>query len=491
MEAFELVIEFIRKWYVVPIAFVYAGVLVTILIENRNPTKTVSWILVIFFLPVLGLLLYYFFGQSTKKLKKIKKAQKDQYRRIREELAKYDERIDNQILSIHDDIGGLSQVFQYLKNDKISIPTLNNEVKLLLNGEEKFKFLMEAIEKAEDFIHLEYYIFQADGIGLKVLDLLEKKHREGVKVRLILDGFGAPRLIRFLSKNRTLYTFEWQAFLPVTFASLADSNYRDHRKIAIVDGKVAFVGGINIADKYINTTETRRYWRDTAVRLKGDAVGLLQIHFWDVWNQTDGIPFSLKEDKIKKIYNTPDVASNNVVSFAACDPASIAPHCMEAILISLGQATHKVQLTTPYYIPNEELETALMATAARGVEVELIIPKVSDSKIVQHASFSFLKPLLRRGVKVYLYEKGMMHAKTINIDNKLSFVGTVNLDVRSFYINYEIMAVILDHAFTKEMSAQFEIDKSDSILFTLDDYIQRSKWKRGIDSLCRLLAPVL
>lgn len=157
----------------------------------------------------------------------------------------------------------------------------------------------------------------------------------------------------------------------------------------------------------------------------------------------------------------------------------------------MGQATHKVQLTTPYYIPNEELETALMATAARGVEVELIIPKVSDSKIVQHASFSFLKPLLRRGVKVYLYEKGMMHAKTINIDNKLSFVGTVNLDVRSFYINYEIMAVILDHAFTKEMSAQFEIDKSDSILFTLDDYIQRSKWKRGIDSLCRLLAPVL
>lgn len=490
METFELIVGFIREWYVVPIVFVYVGVLITILIENRNPTKTVSWILVIVFLPVFGLLLYYLFGQSTKKLRKIKKAQKDQYKRIQEELAKYDEHVDTQISSIYDDIGGLSHVFQYLKNEKISIPTLNNKVKFILNGEEKFALLLEAIESAKDFIHLEYYIFEADGIGRKVLDLLEKKHQEGVKIRLILDGFGSPRLIRFLSKNKKLYTFEWQAFLPVTFASLADSNYRDHRKIAIVDGKVAFVGGINIANKYINTP-TRRYWRDTAVRLEGDAVGLLQIHFWDIWNQTDGIPFSLKKDKIKRMYNAPDKISNNVVSFAACDPASKAPHSMESILISLGQATQKVQLSTPYYIPNEELETALMATAARGVEVELIIPKEGDSKIVQHASFSFLKPLLRRGVKVYLYEKGMMHAKTINIDNKLSFVGTVNLDVRSFYINYEIMAVILDHAFTKEMSAQFEIDKSDSLLFTLDDYLQRSNWKRGIDSLCRLLAPVL
>src|SRR5690625_3757379 len=467
METVDLILAFVKKWYIIPVVFMYIGVIVTILIENRNPTKTISWILVIFFLPVIGLILYYFFGQTTKKLKKIRKAQKDQYERISKELKKYEKRIDSQILKIkneiegltqiikaqkdqyeknlkklkkyekridsqilkiQNEIDGLSQVFQYLRNERISVPTLYNDVKLLINGEEKFKYLLESLKGAKHSIHLEYYIFELDNIGTKILNILEEKYQEGVEVRLIIDSFGSPKLIRYLSKNKERFHFEWQAFLPVTFASLADSNYRDHRKIAVIDGDIGYVGGINISDRYINREENNLYWRDTSVRIEGDAVGLLQINFWDIWNQTDGAPFSLREDKIKELYKV-KTKKYTAVSFALCDPASPAPYSMESILISLGQAKEKIQLITPYYIPNEELETALMSIAATGVQVELIIPKRGDSNIVRHASFSFLKPLLKRGVKVYLYNKGVIHAKTINVDNKLSFVGTVNLDI--------------------------------------------------------------
>ncbi len=490
METVDLILAFVKKWYIIPVVFMYIGVIVTILIENRNPTKTISWILVIFFLPVIGLILYYFFGQTTKKLKKIRKAQKDQYERISKELKKYEKRIDSQILKIQNEIDGLSQVFQYLRNERISVPTLYNDVKLLINGEEKFKYLLESLKGAKHSIHLEYYIFELDNIGTKILNILEEKYQEGVEVRLIIDSFGSPKLIRYLSKNKERFHFEWQAFLPVTFASLADSNYRDHRKIAVIDGDIGYVGGINISDRYINREENNLYWRDTSVRIEGDAVGLLQINFWDIWNQTDGAPFSLREDKIKELYKV-KTKKYTAVSFALCDPASPAPYSMESILISLGQAKEKIQLITPYYIPNEELETALMSIAATGVQVELIIPKRGDSNIVRHASFSFLKPLLKRGVKVYLYNKGVIHAKTINVDNKLSFVGTVNLDIRSFYINYEIMAVISDEQFCMQMDRQFETDKQNSDLLTLEGYYSRKKWKRGIDSLCRLLAPLL
>lgn len=490
MEIFESALGFIGDWYLVPLIFIYIGVISTILIENRNPTKTISWILVIVFLPLIGLILYYLFGQKFSKVKKMKEINQLQYEKINDELEYYEKLINSQMLTIQHEIGDLSRVFKFLKNERLSVPSLNNQVRLLINGEEKFKYLIESLENAKQSIHLEYYIFDLDEIGTKVLDILERKYNEGLSVRLIIDSFGSPKMARYLRKNTDIH-FEWQAFLPVTFASLANSNYRNHRKIAVIDGEVGYVGGINISDKYINDVkEDRGYWRDTAVRIEGDAVGLLQIIFWNSWNQTDGKPFLLGEKYLKKLYQD-DPTHNTAVSFATSNPGSKGPFNMEAILISLGEANRKIQLVTPYYIPSEELETALMVAASAGIEVELILPKKGDSYIVQHATFSYLKPLLERGVKVYLYEKGFIHAKTINVDDKIAYVGTVNLDTRSFYINYEIAAIVSDEQFCREMDKQFEIDKQNSYLLTMEGWYQRKKWKRGIDSLCRLLAPLL
>lgn len=492
LEQLRPFIDFVINWYWVPLLVLYVGIISAILIENRNPTKTIAWILVIIFIPFVGLILYYFFGQKFVKVNKIKRINKQHAIRLEKKWKELDPIMESFIQDIHDDIGDLSKVFRLMKKERLSSPTLNNEVKLLVNGEEKFKYLLSDLAEAKHSIHMEYYIFELDKVGDQVLNLLEQKAAEGVHVRLIADSFGSPDLVKCMRKLKNS-KIDFHAFLPVTFTSLANSNYRNHRKICIIDGRVGYVGGINIADKYINSDDSpnKVFWRDTSVRVKGLAINLLQVSFWHSWNQTDGKSFFLEDGYLHAVQENNVDKGDAGVGFVSSDPASVGPFNMEAILIAIGEASSKIQLCTPYYIPSEELERALIIAAASGIEVELMVPSKSDSFFVQHASYSFLKPLLERGVKVYLYKKGFLHAKTALIDDKLSFVGTVNLDIRSFYINYEIAAVISDQEFAQKLSQQFELDKMDSGLLTLHVWKSRPQWQKAADSLCRLLAPLL
>lgn len=492
MELTQELLNILKQWYWVPVVFLYFGVISTILIENRNPAKTLSWILVIIFLPVIGLLFYYFFGQKFTKLRRFKRASDVQMMRLKKEWKRLEPYMDRNIAHISDQIGSLSRVFTFLKNERVSSPTTGNRVKLLINGEKKFPELIASLREAQHSIHLEYYIFEVDTIGIQILDILEEKAREGVFVRLLVDAIGSPALVKYLAKRKN-WAGEYRYFLPVTFTSLANSNYRNHRKIAIIDGKTGYIGGINISDRYINCEENRNavFWRDTSLKIEGPAVTMLQVGFWNSWDLADGTPFQLDEAYL--IHQVPgvDKRGSAAVSFVESDPGSLGPFNMEAILVGLGEADKKIQLVTPYYVPSDELATALKVAAASGLEVELMLPQKSDSFIVQHASLSFIKPLLQRGVKVYFYKKGFIHAKTINIDGKLSYIGTVNLDIRSFYINYEIAAVVADQTVCKQLEEQFERDKADCELMTLVEWKKRSAWKRGLDSVCRLLAPLL
>jgi len=492
MEYIQEVLNFLKQWYWVPIVFIYLGVLSTILIENRNPTKTLSWILVIVFLPVIGLILYYFFGQKFNKVRRLKRVNDAQMARLRKEWERLEPYMDQNIAHINDKIGALSRVFSFLKNERLSSPTIGNKVKLLNNGEEKFPEFLASLRNARHSIHLEYYIFDVDKIGKEVVQILEEKAKEGIFVRLLVDSIGSPALVKYLKRQKDL-GFEFRDFLPVTFTSLGNSNYRNHRKIAIIDGEVGYIGGINISDKYINVVsdDSKLYWRDTSVKIEGPAVTMLQIGFWNSWNLADGSPFQLNEGYLRHQMPAIKKEGSAAVSFVESDPGSLGPFNMEAILVGLGEADRKIQLVTPYYVPSDELATALQVAAASGLEVELMLPEKSDSYIVQHASLSFIKPLLERGVKVYFYKKGFIHAKTINIDGKLSYIGTVNLDTRSFYINYEIAAVISDETLCRQLEEQFERDKEDCELMTLAEWKKRSAWKRGLDSVCRLLAPLL
>ena len=491
LEEFKPFLDFVINWYWVPLLILYGGIISAILIENRNPTKTVAWILVIIFLPFVGIVIYYFFGQKFVKVNKIKRINKRQAVRLEQKWKELDPIMESFIRDIRDDIGGLSKVFRLMKKERLSSPTLDNDAELLINGEQKFKLLLEDLAQAKHSIHMEYYIFELGNIGQQILNLLEEKAAEGVVVRLIVDSFGSPDLVKYMRKQKHS-KIDFYAFLPVTFTSLANSNYRNHRKICVIDGRIGYVGGINISDRYINNiAPQQKYWRDTAVRIQGLAINLLQVSFLNSWNQTDGESFYLEDGYLQALQNNKDIKGNASVGFISSDPASLGPFNMEALLIAIGEANQKIQLCTPYYIPSEELERALIIAASSGVEVELMIPKYSDSILVHHASYSFLKPLLERGVKVFLYKKGFLHAKTAVFDEKLSFVGTVNLDIRSFYINYEVAAVISDPALSQNLSSQFERDKEESELLTLKDWKDRPRWKRAADSACRLLAPLL
>ena len=488
MQTLHHIGTFLAQWYWVPLVLVYLAIIVTILIENRNPTKTIAWIMVIVFVPVVGVVVYYFFGQKFNKIKEFRMQNRTKHAQLLQIWDRLSPIMDDNLAVITKTIGPLSRVFTFLKNQRVSPPSLHNHVELFINGEEKFPALFRAIRTAKHHIHLEYYIFDLDDIGRSLITLLEEKAAEGVMVRMIADAFGSPQLRRQRKKLEQA-GIQFIPFMPVTFTSLANGNYRNHRKVTIIDGRTAFVGGINISDRYINNGCYPLYWRDTAVKIEGDAVNVLQAHFWMNWHLAEGAPFDLRDGYF---HLTPARSIGSAaVSFAFSDPGSDAPYNMEAMLVGISEAAHTVRLCTPYFIPSEELSTALQLAAASGVRVELMLPAHSDSFIVQHASFSFLKPLLERGVQVYLYEKGFIHAKTICIDGQLAYIGTVNLDIRSFYINFEVSAVINDLSICSRLDGQFELDKADCTRMTQDRWMQRPRWMRGMDSLCRLLTPLL
>lgn len=487
--------NFINDWYWIPLMVLYIMVIITILIENRNPTKTIAWILVIVFLPFIGIVLYFFFGQKFKKDEFFKRIDKNHQKIINEKWKEMDSLIQNDLVKVDAKIDSLSQVYRYLNNTRVSPPSTKNVVKLLVNGEEKFPLFLEALKSAEHHIHLEYYIFEEDQIGNEIISILLEKAKNGVEVRITVDDFGSPQL----NKHQKIFEdtgIEFQTFLPVRFSSLANSNYRNHRKILIVDGQKAFVGGINISDKYINkngekSTNNKVYWRDTSVMIEGEAINSLQLHFYLNWMMTQGKRFNISNPNY--FYNSRNKIFEDAatVSFGLSSPGSEVNSAMESMILAMILAKKKVQLCTPYFIPSDEFKTAMMIAVSSGVEVELMIPKKGDSVVVQQASLSFLKPLMKRGVKVFLYEKGFIHAKTITVDDKLAFIGTVNLDYRSFMINFEITSVIENETLLKQMSTRFMIDRNNSDLLTIEKWENRPWYNRAFASICRLLAPIL
>lgn len=489
MATWQAIWQFIKDWYWLPMLLIYGSVIITILSENRNPSKSLAYILVIVFLPVIGLIVYYFVGRKPlfKKIVFEKKRLVD-----RQKMQQYYEQLapqmEKRLLLLENKIGDMAFPFRYLYYQNQSLISTGNAATLLNNGEEMFPVLFEALENATSHIHIEYYIFTADDVGNRVTDILIKKHNEGVEVRVIADDAGSNR-IKDIPRRLHEAGIPFLKTLPVAFTSLANSNYRNHRKIVIVDGEIGFIGGINLDDRYWNNGKHKLYWRDTAVKIEGQAVKLLQVQFLLSWFFSGGKDdfekgdYYLKREQEKK--------GNAIVAIAASGPSSAVPYVMETILLALSQAKKSIRICTPYFVPTDQLISVLVIAASNGIEVELILPEKSDSFIVQHASFSFIKPLLQRGVKVYLYEKGFIHAKTISIDANLAFVGTVNMDIRSFFLNFEITSVIYEPHFCISLEESFERDKQNSHLVTLGYWKGRPVIQRGFDSVCRLVAPLL
>lgn len=454
------------------------GLTAVVISENRNPQKTVSWVLVLVFLPIIGLVLYLFFGQNFRKLRSINK-------RLLKDL----EGKSLPILTLLQETEAPDDVYgklkHLLKNVGYSPVLKGNRVDFLSDGEEYFNRLFDDIEKAEHHIHLLYYKIVDDETGNQLKDLLIRKAGEGVEVRIIYDNVGClhtkKRFFREMAENGV----QVNCFLPIRFPYIARRmNYRNHRKVAVVDGKAGYIGGFNIADNYRKGLPWG-VWRDLSVRIEGKGVYALQTVFLLDWY------YSQKESVNSSVYypEMPNVG-NNPMQVVSCGPMDMYENLTEGFFQAINSAEKYVYIQTPYFIPSDSIIKAMQTAAMSGVDVRLIIPERSDNFFVGAATLSYVRMLLDYNVKVYLYTTGFIHSKMIVADDSLTIVGSANMDVRSFELNFEAGTFIYDTESALKAKDIFDADVKDSRLILPEEWNRRSKAKHYFESLMRLMTPL-
>jgi len=436
-----------------------------------------------------NLLVYYLFGQDYRKSKIFERKYVLDNGKIKEWRKKFsldqDEKED-----FKEKFGeGIYKLYKLLRNNENAVLTYNNSLELLVNGEEKFKWLRKDIESAKHHIHLEYFVFVDDALGSEIINLLCQKALQGIEVRLIYDDVGSNLLNR-VKKKMTKNGVKHFAFMPVLFSNHTSKiNYRNHRKIIVIDGRIGYVGGINIEKKYDNSYDNERFWRDTHIRLEGGSVGSLQSLFLLSWGFVTDDDFKMNDDFFPK--HIPETLESKAVQIAASGPDSDWANIMEALFCAITMARERIYITSPYFIPNDAILTALSTASRSGVDVRIIIPYQSDSWAAQYATDSYIEHCLESGIRIFRYHKGFVHAKTMLIDDVFSTIGTANMDYRSFSINFEINALVYDTSTNQQLAAVFDDDLRQSEEVDLKRWRERGIKRKLKESFCRLWAPLL
>ncbi len=481
----------LNSWTVVLLIIYYGlilGVAFGVVLDNKNPAKTLAYLLVLLFVPIVGVLVYVLFGQNLRKQKIFKRKALLNNKLVQEwqqdKTQAYKDSTDLLKRFLNEKI----KVANLLLRNDDAVVTLKNELNVYHETKEIFASMFDDMQKAKHHLHIEFYIIDEDEIGNELKNLLIKKAKEGVEVRLSFDDVGSRKLsLKFINDLKKAGV-EVYSFMPVFFPYLTGkANYRSHRKIVVIDGEVGYLGGINIADRYTNRIKKYAYWRDTQIRLKGEAVKALQMHFYLNWHFV-----SKKVLPINGLYY-PEIETehNNLVQIVASGPDSSWPTIMQGIIMAINTAKDYIYITTPYFIPNEEVASALEVAALSGVDVQILIPKKGDSLLTQSASMSYIKQMLDAGVKVFRYNKGFVHAKTIVVDDVVATIGTTNMDNRSFNLNFEINAFCYDNKVARDLKNQFIKDKLTSEEILLNRWNKRRRTKKVIESLARMFAPLL
>ena len=496
MSAWEMILY---SWLV--ISYIAAIVIsITILLENRDPTKTVAWMMIFIMFPGIGLIIYAIFGRNIRKIK-IFKTQK-LANNIKEEKLFYNlkemdelvslekELIKNSKFNSYNDIEENSKkVIDLLLNTGKFPFTKNNKITTFIDGNEKFESLIEDIKSAKDHIHLEYFIIKDSEIGQTIKNLLIEKAKQGIKIRILYDDVGCWRFWfrRKFFKEMVEEGIEIKPFLPAKLPMLGGQiNYRNHRKIVVIDGQIGYTGGINIGDEYMGKSKKFGYWRDTHIKIEGSSIYMLQMVFLIDWYYTTQ-EIILKKRYFPQIEFTGDTMIQIVSSGPDSDWESIHYSYFSAIC----KAKKSIYIETPYFIPDESILRALKSAALSGVEVKIIFPKIPDHKIVNIASYSYFEDILKSGGKVYLYEKGFIHSKMIIIDDIIFSTGSANMDLRSFMLNFEINAFIYDKKVIEDMKQVFYEDMKQSSELIYEKFRERSFIIKIKESIARLFSPIL
>lgn len=449
-----------------------------VILDNRNPVKTMAWILVLFFLPLVGLIFYFFFGRSTRKEHLISK--KGYSRLNKRPMAEYQAQVAFR------DLESKNLLMSFFLRINKALPFDGNQVDVYTNGYSMLQALMHEISLAKHHIHLQFYIFEDDSLGRLLRDLLIDKARAGVKVRLLYDDVGCWKVNPLFYDQMLCEGIEVQSFLKVRFPRFASKmNYRNHRKIAIIDGKVGFIGGMNIAERYLRGLSWG-IWRDTHVRIKGKAVYGLQTSFLIDWYFVDRMLFTSAEYFPKMEWQ-----GNVLAQIVTSDPVGGWHDMMQGLVKALCCAKRYFYIETPYLLPTEEVIMGLQTAALAGVDVRIMLPKRADTFIIHKGSLSYLDELMRAGVKVYLYRKGFLHSKLWVSDDGWASVGSTNMDFRSFEHNFEANAFFYDKDMALHLKEIFLTDQKKCLLLSRKLWSKRSWSNKILESIVRLLAPLL
>ncbi len=467
------------------------GVCIRVVYDTRSVTKTLGYLLLVVFVPLAGMIFYFSFGINYRK------------RKIYSKKLKVDESVKAELQE---------RVKSYNKSAALALPLVkesrplvtllshsgrpgsgvleNSEVKVLQNGEQLFPVLLEELEKAEKHIHMEYYIYENDEIGNKVKDVLIRKAAQGVEVRFIYDDFGSLSIRRTLARELRANGVEAHPFNRIRIIMLANRlNYRNHRKIVVIDGVTSFVGGINVSDKYVNGQGKSLYWRDTHLMIRGASSLALQQIFLADWNFCAGCEISVNRDYFPP--PEPVEGGGKPVQVTASGPDSDRPNILYAMIQAVSKARKEILITTPYYIPDSSLQEALIIAALSGVDVKLLVPSKGDSFFVSLASQSYFGELLAAGVKIYRYTKGFVHAKTLVVDRGIASIGTANMDLRSFDLNFEVAAFVYDREVAGRLADDFFRDLQEAERIDPGAWSERARWKVLAEKVIRLLSPFM
>ena len=469
-------------YYLLLISYFYTVIVCisVVLLDNRSPIQSILWIVVLVMLPVIGLIFYVFLGRNYRRKKIFQtSAQHRIYQKPEYALGMKD-------LITSDMPKHLQKTARLLFKNSVSHPYIDTKVEVLVGGTETFERLFADIEQAKNHIHIEFYIIEDDTVGNELRRLLIRKAQQKVRVRVIYDYLGGFRLSDAYIKSLRNAGVYIQPFLPFNRKfGYNKINYRNHRKLGVIDGKIGYTGGINIANRYIYGNRLGK-WRDTSIRLEGAAVHGLQNLFLTDWQFVDN-----KAVFDEKYFPEPKIFLQNVVQIVPSGPDTDWETILQGIITVFSNARKNIFIHTPYFLPPESLMITIEIAALSGVDVRLMVPYKTDTLLASAASSSYFQRVMEAGARIFLYKQNFLHSKAITVDNEIGIVGTANMDIRSFEQNFEVNAFIYDKTVAQNLYSAFEDDAKFCEEIFLESWKQRKPIKRVKESLARLFSPLL
>ena len=470
---------------------------VVIFSERRNPAVTWAWLMVVFLIPYFGFALYMLIGLEGRKYRTFANKYRQNAQMLAEIEAKNLEGLDFTRLPTKQEYTDNFKKMLHAKHisDLLYLNlasgggylTQHNRVDVLNSGQTKFSALLDDIKNAKSFIHIQYYIFRSDDLGRKIVHALTQKAQEGVEVRLLIDGMGNFRTAKRMFKPLIKAGGCLGVFLPPRFFRI---NFQNHRKICVIDGSIGYIGGFNVGDEYMGNVKRFGLWRDLHIRIFGDAAKGLGLQFMMDWNFAQ--PRRKMEALDKYFPSIPDSADENVLmQIVSGGPDTKWANVYNGISKMISEANESIYIQSPYFAPDENIFESLRIAALSGIDVRIMIPANPDHPFVKPCSMSYLGELLESGVKCYEYTQGFIHSKLLIIDDIAASMGTTNMDIRSFKLNFEINAFIYDYDLTARLKEQFYHDLENCKEITTEDYQNRSMWQKVKEAFSRLLSPLL